>query len=192
MTAKTNDPAENPPHSRHRIRLRLPSGAEIEAEGSAEFVAGERREFMTAQSGGGPSPASLQLALGGPGGAEHALVDWEAILATRGNTLQLRTKLRGEKTEKDATLLLLAAAQALLRIQKPTSTQMARWLRASGYPIARVDRVIQEGLEKGEILASGSRRARRYELSGPGKVKAILLAANLTEFVKGKPAQKPS
>lgn len=190
MTAKTNDSDETPAQSRHRIRLRLPSGAEIEAEGSADFVAGERREFMAAQSGGTGS-SSLQLALG-PGGAEQALVDWDAILEARGNTLQLRTKLRGEKTEKDATLLLLAAAQALLRIQKPTSTQMARWLRASGYPIARVDRVIQEGLEKGEILASGSRRARRYELSGPGKVKAILLAANLTEFVKGKPNQKPA
>ena len=175
-------------HPSSRLRIRLASGAEIEAEGSPEFVAAERQEFISLQSSGAGQAAHLSLSAG----SHDALVSWDAILEAKGNILQLRTKLRGEKTEKDACLLLLAAAQTLLRNHKPTSTQIARWLRASGYPIARVDRAIQEGLEKGEILASGSRRARRYALSGPGKVKALLLAVQLTEFVTGQRWKRPT
>lgn len=160
----------------HRIRLRLPNGSELEAEGTPEFVAGERREFLALQR---PAPGSP--APGVPGAAPPA---WEAIVESRAGLLQLRAKLR-DKTEKDACLVLLAAANALLRVAKPTAAQLARWLRASGYPVSRVDRALREAVEQGEILASGSRRARRYELSAPGRVKAALLAYQLGSLIGG-------
>jgi hypothetical protein len=175
------------PESHHKIHLKLPNGAELEAEGSPEFVTSERREFLTLQTaaataapeGGSPPAATPRLPPGGP------LVAWDAVIEAKGDSIQLRSKLRGDRTEKDACLVLLAAAQTILRNQKPTSSQLAKWLRASGYPISRVDRLLQEALDQGEILASGSRRARRYELSGPGKVKAMILAVRLTSWING-------
>lgn len=157
----------------HRLRLRLPDGAEFEAEGSPEFVATERREFLTGRPGksaDGPEP-----------GPEPS---WERLITTKGPVLQLRSKLPGEGAEREACLILLAAARSLLRQAKPTSAQLARWLRASGYPIGRVDRVIADAVTQGEILASGTRRARRYELSGPGLAKGWRLAHRLASHIQ--------
>ncbi|TBR24823.1 hypothetical protein EPO15_03305 [bacterium] len=161
----------------HRLRLRLPDGAEFEAEGTADFVAAERREFLGGRGGktGAGSAAS-------PESAPEPV--WETLIETKGPVLQLRTKLPGEGAEREACLILLAAARGILRQAKPTSAQLARWLRASGYPIGRVDRVIQDAVSQGEILASGTRRARRYELSGPGLAKGWRLAHRLAAHIQ--------
>ena len=63
---------------------------------------------------------------------------------------------------------------------------VAKWLRASGYPIGRMDRTLQDAIAQGELLSSGSRRSRRYELTATGKIKALLLAEQLTHMVLGK------
>ncbi|HAH06605.1 MAG TPA: hypothetical protein DCM05_08780 [Elusimicrobia bacterium] len=168
----------------HRLHLKLPNGAELEAEGPLDFVTGERREFISLQ-GGRPPAAEGGIPPSRTAPEEGPLVAWETILEAKGDSIQLRSKLRGERTEKDACLVLLAASQIILRNPKPTSSQLAKWLRASGYPISRVDRLLQEALDQGEILASGSRRARRYELSGPGRVKALILAARMTSWIRG-------
>ncbi len=162
-----------------RLKLRLPNGAEMEAEGGAEFVAGERREFaaMLSPRTDGSGPASADAA-GGP-----LEPPWEDITETRAGNIQLRAKLGGDKTERDACIVLIAASRSLLRTPKPTAAQIARWLRMSGYPISRVDRTISAAISKGEILASGSRRARRYELSGPGLAKAFNLAHQLHRLI---------
>ena len=165
--------------SRHRLRLRLPDGAEFEAEGSAEFVAGERQEFWTGRTakaaGAGADPQDAP---------EPA---WDHLIETKGPVLQLRSKLPGEGAEREACLILLAAARGLLRQAKPTSAQLARWLRASGYPIGRVDRALADAVAQGEILASGTRRARRYELSGPGLAKGWRLAHKLALHIQPAP-----
>ncbi|MFH2202346.1 MAG: hypothetical protein ABIJ96_04485 [Elusimicrobiota bacterium] len=161
----------------HKLRLKLPSGAEMEAEGTPEFIAGERREFtsiLAAKSGGAVAAAG--------GSAEPS---WDEIIETRGkNDIQLRAKLGGGGGDKEACLVLIAASRALLRTPKPTAAQLAKWLRASGYPIQRVDRAIQASVSRGDILASGSRRARRYELSGPGLAKAFNLALQLARMIR--------
>lgn len=166
-----------------RIRIRLPNGAELEAAGDIEYVRSERAAFLasfqhTADADGDPQPRAAA-------GVRPLL--WDTIIeTTKGLNIQLRSKLQGDnRTDKDACLVLLAASQKLLNQPKPTAAQLAKWLRASGYPIARVDRAISDGVDKGEILSSGSRRARRYELTGPGRLKAFLLAQQLNDLVNG-------
>ena len=156
-----------------RVRLKLPNGAEFEATGDPDFIRSERSAFLQLQR----SPAAENTAPGA------SLADWNAIVESEGGALQLRAKLKNDKTHKDACLVLLAAARQLLHLKRPTAAQIARWLRASGYPVGRVDRAISDALERGEMLASGSRRARRYELTGPGLVKAALLAEQLIAIV---------
>lgn len=185
--------------ARHKIRLRLPDGAEFEAEGSPEFVSEELRDFVAMQrrekTGARlPEPpkgarAAVPETAAAAASRDHQpgapRIPWESIIESSGAGIRLRAKLGGGRNENDACLVLLAASQVVLKENKPTAGRLARWLRASGYPISRVDRVIQQGISQGEVLASGSRRARRYELSGPGKAKACLLALQLGELIEG-------
>jgi len=165
----------------HRLRLKLPSGAEIEAEGSEEFVRRERAEFLDRLQAVPAAPSKPQNVP-----SDLPNIQWDAATEIRGRNIQLRTKLRGDKTEKDACLVLMAASHKLLSQPKPTAAQLAKWLRTSGYPIQRMDRALQDAVEQGEILSSGSRRARRYELTAPGRLKAHILANQLTATITGQ------
>lgn len=165
-----------------RLRLRWPNGAEFEAEGSDEFVARESREFRGSLEAA-PAAAALmpsKAPAAAPGAPEIA---WTEICDHKGSTLQLRAKLGPGKGQQEACLVLMAAARARLNEPKPTGTQLAKWLRRSGYPIARLDRTLQDAVAGGLILASGSRRARRYELTAPGRLKGLLLAEELSRHV---------
>jgi len=178
-----------------RIRLKLPDGSELEAEGDPDFVRSERERFLASKQPGGaqepikqempasrPAPEEKQApgAAGGTAGSHYSPL-WNTIIEPKGEGIQLRAKLDQDKTGADACLVLLNAAQKILNVSKPTAAQIAKWLRASGYPIQRVDRAVSEALGRGDLLASGSRRARRYELTGPGRVKALHLANQLAE-----------
>lgn len=157
----------------HRLRLKLPSGAEMEAEGTAEFVWREREEFLRGLRG--PEPG-LQAT---PSNPAAPTVSWEAVTESKGRGIQLRGKLPADKGEIDACLVLLAASEKRLQEPKPTATQLAKWLRTSGYPVLRMDRALQDAVSRGDILASGSRRSRRYELTASGRLKAYILASQL-------------
>jgi hypothetical protein len=159
-----------------KLRLKLPSGAEFEATGDPEFIRSERAAFIDL-------PNQLGLPTNTPAGGPPRLADWAAIVESQGSNLQLKAKLKSDKNQKDACLVLLAAAQKLINQPRPTAAQLARWLRASGDPVQRMDRALAEALGRGEMLASGSRRARRYQLTGPGLLKASLLAEQLAATV---------
>jgi len=165
----------------HRLRLKLPNGAELEAEGDAEFVRQEREDFIIRQN---PPQATETARI--EGGREPR-VDWNAVVEARNGGLTLRGKLPGgDKSGKDACLALLMASERLLNQPKPTAAMLAKWLRASGYPVGRMDRTLQDAISQGELLSSGSRRSRRYELTASGKIRALLLAEGLTAAVLGR------
>lgn len=165
-----------------RLRLRWPNGAEFEAEGSDEFVARESREFQKSLQTAPAMPAAMASGArqNAPGAPDIA---WSEICDQKGSTLQLRSKLGPGKGQQEACLVLMACARQRLNEAKPTGTQLAKWLRRSGYPIARLDRTLQEAVTGGLILAAGSRRARRYELTAPGRLKALLLSEELSRAV---------
>ena len=165
----------------HRVRLKLPNGAELEAEGDAEFVRREREDFLIRQT---PLPGAETGA--GTTGREPR-VDWNAVVEAKSGGLTLRGKIPGgDKAGKDACLVLLMASDRLLSQPKPTAAMLGKWLRASGYPVGRMDRTLQDAVNQGELLSSGSRRARRYELTASGKIKALLLSEQMTAAVLGR------
>ena len=174
--------------NRQRLRLKLPDGSEFEAEGTAEFVQSERQQFQASTTL--PPTGAIQSQNGNPKENPYTVnIHWDTIIEQKDSGIHLRAKLSGDKSHKDACMVLLSASQSLLHQPRPTATQLAKWLRISGYPVQRLDRALQKGIAQGEILSSGSRRARRYELTGPGKIKALLLAQQLSSTVTG---QKPS
>ena len=166
-----------------RLRLKLADGSEFEAQGSTEFIQAERQEFLDRLRAlpAGPQPQA-KAAAAAPGPE----IAWEAMIERKGHNISLRAKLPGDRPQKDACLVLLAASAKLLHQPKPTAAQLAKWLRVSGYPVQRMDRALQEAIAQGELLSSGSRRARRYELTGPGRIKAYLLAHGLAAAINGQ------
>ena len=164
----------------HRVRVKLPNGAELEAQGDPEFVRQERAEFWLRQA---PLPAAAA-----PGAAgREPRVDWNAVVEARSGGLTLRGKLPGgDKGGRDASLVLLLASERLLSQPRPTAAQLGKWLRASGYPVGRLDRALQDSVAQGQLLSAGSRRSRRYELTAAGKIKALLLAERMTAAVLGR------
>ncbi|HAZ08257.1 MAG TPA: hypothetical protein DCZ01_07015 [Elusimicrobia bacterium] len=164
----------------HRVRLKLPNGAELEAEGEAEFVRREREEFLIRQT-----PVCPETGVAGP--IREPRVDWNAVVEARSGGLTLRGKIPGgDKAGKDACLALLMASDKLLSQPKPTAAMLAKWLRTSGYPVGRMDRMLQDAISQGDLLSTGSRRSRRYELTASGKIKALILAEGLTAAVLGR------
>lgn len=165
--------------SAHRVRLKLPNGAELEAEGDAEFVRQERLEFMIQQTPVAP--------ISGQALTREPRVDWNAVVEAKSGGLTLRGKIPGgDKAGKDACLVLLMASERLLSQPKPTAAMLGKWLRTSGYPVGRMDRTLQDAISQGELLSSGSRRSRRYELTASGKIKALLLSETMTAAVLGR------
>jgi len=164
---------------RQRLRLKLPDGSEFEAEGAPEFIREERAQFLKSPNMG------LTMAQAAHRTGQELALAWETIIERKAHNIHLRAKLPGDKTQKDACLVLLAASQKLLNQPKPTAAQLAKWLRVSGYPVRRMDRALQESIAQGELLSSGSRRARRYELTGPGRIRAFLLAHQLAATING-------
>ncbi|HVA66202.1 MAG TPA: hypothetical protein VNK24_04680 [Elusimicrobiota bacterium] len=179
-----------------RLRIKLPGGAEFEAEGPRSFITEEKDVFLselreaaaTAPGAAAPPAQNRGGARSGPTEPGAPNISWDAVIERRGDRqIQLRGKLKAEHSEKEACLVLLAAAEKLLNEPKPRATLLAKWLRSSGYAILRIDRAIQEGLSQGQIIASGAKRARRYELTGPGRIKAYLLAHELSRTITGLP-----
>lgn len=165
--------------ARRRLRIRWPNGAEFEAEGPAEFIQEQQRQFLADFSG---APQAVILST-----EERSLpqIHWEAVVERRGRLLQLRAKLPGA-SQQEACLVLMAASQKLLNEPRPAASHLTKWLRASGYPVLRLDRALQEAVTGGLVLSSGSRRARRYELTAPGRMKGFILANQLTALVTGQ------
>lgn len=166
----------------HRLRLKLPNGAELEAEGEAEFVRREREEFLLRQPPAAPLLPAAQTQTPG----REPRVDWTAVAEAKNGGLTLRGKIPdGDRSGRDAALVLLLACEQMLGQSRPTAAALAKWLRAAGYPVGRMDRVLQDAVAGGELLSSGSRRSRRYELTAAGKIRALLLAERLTAAVRG-------
>ncbi len=168
--------------SHHRVRLKLPNGAEFEVEGDADFVRQERAEFLLIQA-----TAGVGSTVTAQDGSREPRVDWNAVVEAKNGGLVLRGKIPGaDKSGRDASLVLLMASERLLSQPKPTAAMLGKWLRISGYPIGRMDRTLQDAVSQGELLSSGSRRSRRYELTASGKIRALLLAEQMTAAVLGR------
>ncbi|MBI4054826.1 MAG: hypothetical protein HY402_01685 [Elusimicrobia bacterium] len=167
-----------------RLKLKLPSGAEIELEGPEEFIRQER-ECFTKNFSASAHWASAQRTTGSEAQKDLPGEDplWHKAIQEGGKGIALRGKLPKEYGVSDASLVLLGGSGTILKNNQPTAFQLAKWLRTSGYPVQRIDRILQKTVQKGEILASGSRRGRRYELTLSGKNKALDLARTLSQLL---------
>jgi len=83
----------------------------------------------------------------------------------------------GENHVAEAALMLLAAHRDLERRSFLTALELMRALKASGVNPSRLDIPLKTAVSKGLINPSGTRRARRYEITSQGLREAARNAA---------------
>ncbi len=171
------------PENDCRLRVKLPSGAELELSGPREFVEGERKDILAKLEPKGGAAASPPEAA--PRTPDLPRMDWTQLAERQGADLMLRARLEGAPLE--AALVLILASDKLLNQPRPNATMLAKWIRGSGYAVDRIDRVLAAAVREGDILAAGAKRSRRYELSPAGQSKALRAAEKLLRAVT-KPA----
>ena len=159
-----------------RIRLKLGTGAEFEAEGPAELVLREKESFLREQGSNTPAAAPAQLTdMESPvnGGGI-----WEQIGEFKSGLVFLKRKSQ-ELGAPEAALIIMAAAKMLAKLPDCSALQLSKSLKKSGYFQGRLDRIITSELKNGFVASAGTKRSRAYSITQKGLARAFTLAQKL-------------
>ena len=160
----------------YKLRLKDPSGAEFEAEGTAEFILNEKTSFLedlkhkNAPPGQRTAPDRHEE----PPKADF----WDRVVSLKGDLLELRIK-SPETGAAEAALILMAANRALNGKEDLGAMTLSKALKTSGYEPDRLDRLLSKEIREGRATASGTKRNRTYRLTQKGLEKAYLAIKKL-------------
>lgn len=179
-----------------KIRVKFPSGAEFEAEGTREFIEQQRTWFLAQLDGKAPAPRTPRPSIASAGERPSAaptqlppsvskpLPDkamWERILKTEGGLVYPRRKYR-QLTPETAALLLIAGAKTLLgAVNGYSALDLSKSLKLAGFGEGRLDRLLAADLRAGTLKTTGTKRGRAYILSDEGFARAFVLAEKLDQ-----------
>jgi hypothetical protein len=134
----------------------------------------------TSDAGGGQMPLPL-----GNSGTTGITVDpsgFEKIIRREGKNLSLSALPNGDNRVADAALVLMIAHKVYNGLDQVGGMALLEGLKQSGYPIDRVDRVLERHIPD-LILRTGVRRAVKYRLNNRGLNRAINVARELMDMV---------
>ena len=180
------------------FRLRMKIGThEFEAEGEQEVVERQLEVWRgligsTPATSPSPPPAAPPItgtisteSGSGSAMATGTVVDvsgFEKIIRRDGKKLSLSVLPNGDNREADAALVLLIAHKAYNTLDQVGGTALLEGLNQSGYPVSRMDRVLDRYIPD-LVLRTGVRRAVKYRLNNRGLNHAINLARELMDMV---------
>lgn len=169
-----------------KIRFKLPSGEEFEAEGPREFIDQERAKFLALVNQPQPTlTPALQPQTKPTDQPPTELFFWEKLLKEDGSTLVLRHKTKWSAQE--TALVLLAGARVLLKQPAYPALELARSLIACGIEEGRLDRLLASEIQAGRIVGEGIKRSRTYQLTNEGFARAFVLAEKQLKELKQPP-----
>jgi hypothetical protein len=87
------------------------------------------------------------------------------------------------KSIDEAVLLVLYGQKVIRANDAVTGAEVMSGLTATGIKIVRVDRLLEQASEIGDVIVIGSNRAKRYRLTNSGFAKADALAGELLATV---------
>jgi len=167
-----------------KLRLRLQNGMEFEAEGATDFIEAQKGAFFelaasqkacTGAAIAKTVPAELAPPPQHPG-FEPGI--WKTLMESRDNLFYLKT--RYPQTEPhDAALMILATWTELGKKGTVEALKLAKSLKKSGFVKGRLDRIMAQEISQQRIISTGTKRARRYQLTAEGLARAHYLAQDL-------------
>lgn len=186
------------------IRLKAKLGDdEFDLEGPAEFVREQYRDWqelvkmkMTAMASMAAPTASAPPR---QGAATEVVDDGQAfapankpdansidsaltkVMRVEHRTVSLTARL---SNVQDAILVMLYGQKVLRSNESVTGAELLSGLAATGgFPVPRLDRVLDKLAESGEIMSFGERRGKKYRLTNTGMAKARQIAGDLIATV---------
>ncbi len=149
-----------------KLRIKLSSGAEFEAEGSLDFVSRQKAEFISeiANKSGGEPENRFYLAW------SDLTIDVSGLKILKGKYPEITTN--------EAAILLIGANQSNDK-KGISAIRLSRALKSSGYKIIRIDRLLSNEIRNADIVFSGTKRNRVYTLSPKGWEKTLLIAKKI-------------
>ncbi len=172
-----------------KMRFKLPSGEEFEAQGPQEFIEAQRNYFLTLigqQISAPANPLSINTLQQHPAlPVSHTRLAtaqapqaslWERLFRVQEHTLVLRRKAK--ISPQDTAILVLAAARDIFKQGAYSALELSSSLKAMGMG-GRLDRLLAGEIQTGRMTAHGSKRGRTYQLSNEGLAHAFVLAHKL-------------
>jgi|GEM_PF-3988120 len=171
-----------------KLRIRMSDGQEFEAVGTPEFINDEKSKFLGQMTPNAniqpairpfaPLPQTAQPVIPIPEPSKmpyNELGDMWLCLGMENGIPYIRQP--GDLPMTDAALLIIKAAGKDMAALALTITN---GLRRSGYQPQRLDRMLQDEIKVGRLLADGTKRGRTYKLTELGQARAHMLIQKLS------------
>lgn len=126
--------------------------------------------------------------------SSEAKIPWESlapqipeslstIFSYEDGILRLIARLPSHKLARDAALLLIYGHKVIMNRTTVTASDLIQSMRATGYNVHRVDRLVSLFILAKMVHASGIKRGRAYQLKEPGFQAAESLIEELRSLV---------
>ncbi|HYR86393.1 MAG TPA: hypothetical protein VE422_20065 [Terriglobia bacterium] len=152
-----------------RIKLEI-ADRKFEAEGPVEIVQEQANAFMKLIMGGSAETLAAEAARA----AQEPMLD--KIMRAGGRIVWLTVPSR---SPAEALLVLLLGQRRIRNNDLVSGIDLIRGLRSSGHRLARADYLLNSHARKELIAVHGKHRARRYELTESGALRAQEIARQL-------------
>lgn len=170
----------------NRIKIKLPNGAEFEAEGSAEDVKAQYEAFMDMMKAAPVAPPAAVEPVKDPiktntAGQLQGEPDDEFLkrifdLGTDG-LISLKVLPHGENAHSDGLLLLLYGYRRIPKTENVFAVTLSRAAAKSGIQFERLDRAMEQ--HAALVRRGGFKRGATYTLNNQGVARAAQIAMNI-------------
>ena len=193
-----------------KLRFKLKTGEEFEAQGDLEFISAQKEAFLNlVKTPKQQTAANTTYQPQIPAQQERSLLKpaylrrqgtlseqeeskqtiktpsgevWDKVAYSDGDNIIIRRKSKLIKPQI-AALIILGAAKVLIAQDTLSALELAKSLKLSGYLKAgqRLDRLIEGEIKEGFLSYEGSKRNRLYRISAAGQAKAYTWAEKLLQ-----------
>ncbi len=158
-----------------KLKIKLPPGAEFEAEGSEDFILKEKEAFLKIVNGetwqnGAQQPLKTKE-------EDHSQI-WQLIVAIDKDIPYIIKKNAALKPY-EAALILMAGQRALKAVEEISAINLSKGLKLSGLKTDRIDRELASLIKENKISAFGYKRSRSYKINAKGIQDAYLKALEI-------------
>lgn len=176
-----------------KVRFKLITGEEFEAEGNTQFIQEQQKIFFDIInkknikkqeyflqepliSNQNTSDSSSKIEISENKNNISTISNpWPLVLRKEGEILLLNKK--GRLSPEEACLLLLAGGNSLYNVNGYSALSLARSLQYSGFVnLGRLDRMLNAEIQGGFIYSKGLKRSRNYHITPEGQAKAFSIA----------------
>ena len=159
----------------YRIKIKYPTGFEIEIEGSKDFVLNQKNEILNNEI-----LNKLKISEKTSKEITTRKESIKKLMDIKNNIPYLKLRIP-ELDIQSVALIVLTAYKDLFSQESVSAITLSKSLKLSGYITKRLDRIMLNLIKENEVISIGSKRKRFYSLTDKGLALATVKIHNITE-----------